>query len=112
MDAGYFLAEIGAEVSGVSLKLGHEVLEGSTDPGNVFTTPLATLHAFNGWADKFLTPSMPGTGIEDSYVSVSAKLDRATLQAVYHDFGSEATSSDYGTELDLMASFRINDTVS
>lgn len=36
--------------------------------GNVaFQTPLATKHAFNGWADKFL--STPATGLNDIYQS-------------------------------------------
>ena len=36
-----------------------------------FTTPLATLHKFQGWADKFL--ATPVNGIEDEYVNLSAR---------------------------------------
>jgi hypothetical protein len=32
-----------------------------------FTTPLATLHKFQGWADKFLTT--PVNGLADLYVN-------------------------------------------
>ena len=43
------------------MKLGFERLEGN---GTVaLQTPLATLHAFNGWADKFL--STPANGLRD-----------------------------------------------
>ena len=37
-----------------------------------FTTPLATLHKFQGWADKFLTT--PPNGIEDLYVNAGVTL--------------------------------------
>ena len=40
------------------------MLEGNGTIG--FSTPLATLHIFQGWADVFLTT--PTTGIEDFYV--------------------------------------------
>lgn len=88
---------------GFTLKAGYEVLEG--DGTNAFQTPLATLHKFNGWADKFL--STPANGLEDAYILASYKasgtdtfLDGTKLTAVYHDFdGHEA--GDYGSEFDL-----------
>ena len=44
----------------LSAGLGWEVLGGDEDePGEAFRTPLATLHAFNGWADQFLTTPGP-----------------------------------------------------
>lgn len=86
-----------------TFQLGYEELGG--DGANAFQTPLATLHAFNGWADKFLTT--PATGLEDAYGKVSYKisglnewLDDTTLTAVYHDFSGDS-SADYGSELDL-----------
>jgi hypothetical protein len=91
----------------LTVQAGFESLGGNGT--NAFQTPLATLHAFNGWADKFLTT--PANGLEDFYGRVSYIVDGlhpwlngTTLDAVYHDFRSERTSMDYGSEWDLQAS--------
>lgn len=102
VDAGetdYTLIELGGTVSGVTLKVGQEVL-GSDDGTVAFQTPLATKHAFNGWADLFL--STPAAGLEDSYVSLGTKLAGFKLAAIYHDFQADQGSSEYGTETDLL----------
>ncbi|ALP53796.1 hypothetical protein Tel_12005 [Candidatus Tenderia electrophaga] len=99
IDADYSLVEVGAAVSGVTVKLGLETLGG--DGTYAFSTPLATLHAFNGWADKFL--ATPVNGLVDTYVSVSGKLSGVKLMGVYHDFSADTGGGDYGTELDLLA---------
>ena len=85
--------------------VGTEIFEGDLVGTNItkgFTTPLGTLHKFQGWADKFLTT--PSAGIEDSYVGVNGSFAGFNGQAVWHDFQAEATSQDYGTELDLSVS--------
>ena len=59
-----------------------------------FTTPLATLHKFQGWADKFLTT--PPNGIEDMYVNAIVNLkgvgalDTLALLLSYHDYDARA----------------------
>jgi len=75
--------------------------------GMAFRTPLATLHAFQGWNDQFLTT--PDSGIDDLYFTLKYKVASWNLQAVYHDFSSEAGSSDFGTELDLSAGRKLTD---
>lgn len=60
-----------------------------------------TLHAFNGWADQFLTT--PGIGLDDLYATVKFKAGKWNLTGVYHDFSAETGSGDYGTEFDLSA---------
>ncbi len=104
VDAGYMLGELGMGISGVTFKVGVEILEGSAGNGS-FSTPLATLHAFNGWADKFL--STPGDGLEDTYLMVKGKVNQVALTGVYHDFSSETGSTDYGSELDLSAGYKV-----
>lgn len=94
----YYVLEGGVSVSGVTAKLGYEVLE--SDNGVGFNTPLATKHKFQGWADKFL--GTPGTGIEDLYLSVGTKVAGVKLLAVYHDFEAETTSADLGSEFGLV----------
>ncbi|WP_339897068.1 alginate export family protein [uncultured Gilvimarinus sp.] len=99
-DADYMLAEAGLMVGPVKLGGGYELL-GSDNGIAAFSTPLATLHKFQGWTDRFLTT--PVDGVEDFYVSVSGALGGVKLLAAYHDLASDYGSTDYGQELDLSA---------
>jgi len=98
-DANYFRVQGVWTLDALSLGAGFESL--GSDNGQGFRTPLATLHAFNGWADQFL--GTPGTGLEDLYVKAAYKIKPWSFQLVYHDFSSESDSSDYGSEIDLSA---------
>lgn len=114
----YMLLEGGVDVANIAVfKLGYEVLGadmGATTKatgvlvaaGKSFSTPLATLHAFNGWADMFL--ATPSNGLKDTYVSANTKLAGINLGAVYHDYRADHTtavlsSSSFGDEWDLVA---------
>ncbi len=100
LSSEYYLAELGYTLSGVALKGGLEVLGGDSGPGNrAFQTPQATKHAFQGWADMFLTT--PADGIKDSYLSASLPLLGGTLTGIYHDYRAELGSSHYGDEYNL-----------
>jgi hypothetical protein len=83
----------------LSVKLGYEVLGRSEQDGQ-FSTPLATLHKFNGWADKFLRT--PTDGLKDLYLTLNGKIGPVKWLATYHDFSAESTSTDYGGELDFL----------
>lgn len=87
-----------ALAGGLSLGLSYELLGGGSEPGKMFRTPLATLHAFQGWADKFLTT--PSGGIEDLFATVKYKAGKWSITGVYHDFSAETGGGDYGTEID------------
>ncbi len=111
-DAHYINAEIGVSANGFSAKVGYEEL--GSDDSVAFQTPLATAHKFNGWADKFL--ATPAGGLEDIYAKFSYKtkadaglLKDITIKAAYHDFSSERGGMDYGTEVDMLLSKKIND---
>jgi len=104
-DANYYVLEGSVAFKPVTVKLAYEVLAG--DNGVGFKTPYATLHGFQGWADKFLTT--PADGIEDLHLGLSGKLAGVTLGATYHDFQAEDSSADFGTEIDLVASWPFND---
>ena len=96
--------------AGTGLGIGAAFESLGVDPvsgGMAFRTPLATLHAFQGWNDMFLTT--PDTGIDDLYFTLKYKVASWNLQAVYHDFSSEAGSSDFGTELDVSAGRKLSD---
>lgn len=108
-DAEYYMAELGYKVKGVTLAAGYEQL-GSDDGNFAFRTPLATLHKFQGWADKFLVT--PADGIEDVYFKVAGKVGPANLAMFYHDFSADEGSADYGTEFDAVATYPINKNIS
>ncbi len=103
-DADYYLLELGGDLGPVALLAGYEVLAAGDGVG--FATPLATLHKFQGWADKFL--NTPGDGVEDLYGGVSGKLGPVKLDAVYHDFQAEDGGGSFGKELDLAATWPVN----
>jgi hypothetical protein len=106
-DLAYKFAELTATFRQFSLGAGTEIMEGNgvAGPGGKgFTTPLATLHKFQGWADKFLTT--PANGLEDRYATAGvtlkgvSALDTLGFIVSYHDYNAEATSDDYGSEWD------------
>ena len=96
IDADYAFAELGVSRSGHTIKAGVEILGG--DGRYAFQTPFATLHAFNGWADRFLTT--PAAGLVDAYVAGGGKLGGFDWLVAFHDFGADEGSADYGTEWD------------
>ncbi len=106
----YWLFEPGVKVGPASFKVGYERLEGNGTVG--LQTPLATLHAFNGWADKFLTT--PANGLRDAYLDASYKvpgmgaLAGLTLRAAWHDYGSTVGGIAYGREWNALASYPLD----
>ena len=99
-EATYSLLEIGLKNKKIGLTLGREVL--GSDHGTAFKTPLATGHAFNGWADLFL--GTPSAGLEDLYAKVTANLPQNIKGAVvYPRFQSHVTGQTWGHELDFSA---------
>lgn len=107
INASYYILEGGCKWMSLTAKAGYERLGGDGKYG--FQTPFATLHAFNGWADKFL--ATPATGLRDLYFLLSYPLEmvgrRLTLQGVFHKFDSDHDSLNYGTEFDLMAKYAV-----
>lgn len=104
-DALYLALEARVAINPVTLVGGYELL-GSDDGAKAFATPLATLHKFQGWADLFL--ATPNDGIEDLYVGISGAAGKLALGAFFHDFSSDEGSTDYGSEVDLVATYPLN----
>ncbi|PKG85799.1 hypothetical protein CXF85_03195 [Colwellia sp. 75C3] len=102
--ADYLLAEVSSAFSGIGLKLGYELL--GSDNGNYgFSTPLATLHKFNGWSDQFL--NTPKEGLADLYASVGGKVAGGKWAVIYHKFDADdasATVDDLGSEINAIYS--------
>ncbi|MFQ5635132.1 MAG: hypothetical protein ACE5G3_07360 [Gammaproteobacteria bacterium] len=104
-DADYFVIEGKAAWEQFGFRLGYEVLEGNGAAGGSFQTPLATLHAMNGWADKFL--STPAGGLEDFYIEGNVKFLQGNWRLIYHDFSANSGGGDYGDEIDFVASWKL-----
>ena len=90
----YWLVEPSLLAGGVTWKLGYEHLGG--DGSHALQTPLATLHAFNGWADKFTTT--PAAGLEDGWLSAGGKAKGVAWVVAWHDYRADAGSAHYGSE--------------
>ena len=97
--ANYLNVEIGVDTGPLHLLVGDAVLGSDSGAGVAFSTPLATLHGFQGWADKFL--ATPALGIDDRYLTAGYKVGDSSFLLTWHDFRSDAGSVKYGTELDL-----------
>ena len=88
------------------LKVGIETLEGNGV--NALQTPLATVHAFNGWADKFVGApggsQTPPNGLEDKSLELTILglggqwIGKNKIVFQYHDYESDRGSIDYGDE--------------
>jgi hypothetical protein len=103
--ARYWHLEVGGARGPAAVRVGREILGGdAAQPERRFQTPLATLHAFQGWADKFLVT--PAQGIEDDYASIGLKWRGLDVQLVWHDFEAEAVDREYGSEWDLSLAWR------
>lgn len=100
LDSRYRLVEAGYAQGPLAFKAGFESLGGGQGSGNrAFQTPLATKHAFQGWADVFL--ATPAQGVDDRYVGATVRLGGGSLQAWYHDFVPQRGGGSYGQEIDL-----------
>lgn len=104
--AHYQLLELGLVRGDYSAKIAQEVLSGNGS--SAFQTPFATLHAFNGWVDKFLIT--PERGLVDRFASVSGPIAKAQWQFAYHQFESDSRASSalsrrFGKEWDVSLSY-------
>jgi hypothetical protein len=113
--ADYIAAELGVEAKGFKILGGYEVL--GADKGvalTSFQTPLATLHKFNGWADKFLVT--PPNGLQDIYGTLGytkpkmGKLTAVSVQGNYHSYRSDRLGIDYGDEIGAQLSAKMKRT--
>ncbi len=109
--ADYIMAEAVADVAGFKLTAGYEVL--GADNGAALTsfqTPLATLHKFNGTADKFLTT--PPNGLRDLYLGAGyapkvKALPGLNAAITWHRYESDRLSQNYGTEWNAQIGWKI-----
>jgi hypothetical protein len=109
-DLGFLSVEATLTHGPVSVRVAHDELEGNGTRG--FSTPLGSLHAFNGWSDAFISNGAKTTvdGLRDANATLTWAtgvkwdyLSNLVVTARYHNFEAERTGVDLGSELDLMA---------
>ncbi|MAD74681.1 MAG: hypothetical protein CML20_07820 [Rheinheimera sp.] len=88
----------------LTLQAGQERLAGNSQ--SAFQTPLATLHAFSGFADLFL--NTPNTGLRDNWLEAKTKLKDIAITLAYHRFDSDLGSQKYGDEWNASAGYAVN----
>lgn len=74
--------------------------------GQGFVTPLATVHAFNGFADVFINQRLGlagGEGLTDFYTGLSTKVSDITFKSSIHAFFDDSVNDFYGWEIDAVA---------
>ncbi|MDH7944054.1 uroporphyrinogen-III C-methyltransferase [Pseudohongiella sp. SYSU M77423] len=98
-DVNYHHAGLGLTHAGWRIGWAHESLGADSSAGVAMQTPLATLHAFQGWADKFLTT--PTAGMRDNQFSVSGVVAGFALQLHHHDYQADVSGLDYGKEWNI-----------
>jgi len=108
--ADYLAGKLGTTIGCVNLWLAGERL-GSDSGSYGFSTPLATLHKFNGWSDQFL--GTPAYGLDDINIGAGGKYQGYAWKAVYHDFSShKAGPGGLGTELNLSLATKLSKKIS
>lgn len=86
-----------------------EVLRGDGREG--FRTPLATVHAFHGFADVFLPLAGFPQGLIDGRIEIGYRIPfgkGVRLRWIHHWFRPATGSGRYGKELDAVATWTIN----
>ncbi len=109
-DTEYYNVNVGVNYNGIIAGIGYEYLGDKGSGNTAFQTPLATLHAMNGWADLFL--STPNEGLEDLSIKLGYNAGQyGKIVGIYHDFQSvvknTAGDDDLGTEIDIAYNYKI-----
>lgn len=105
----YWLVEPSFSWKGTTFRAGWEHLGGNGT--HALQTPLATLHAFNGWADKFL--STPNRGLDDRYLAASGgfgpgpRASKFNWALAWHDYQADQGGADYGREWNASLGFPV-----
>jgi hypothetical protein len=106
IDADYIQASGKLDWNGTNIGAEY-MLMGSNGNGTYgFQTPLATKHAFNGWAEMFLTTPPKGLATVDAFAGT--KIFDATLLAKYYRFKSDFKDLSYGDEWDVSLNYKFS----
>lgn len=114
VDALYFRGDISTNYNGFIFGASYESLGEADGGAHGFTTPLATLHKWQGFADVFLgyTAGSNTYGLNDLCAKVGyADANFGKFLAFYHIFSTQETmggfDDDAGTEIDFLYTYNI-----
>ena len=103
-NVGYHRIELSYPISQVTVK---GIVERLGSDGKVaFQTPFATLHAFNGFADMFLTT--PTNGLREQALQLAFPVLKAKATLSWHHFNSDYADIHYGNEVDASLAYELN----
>ncbi len=112
VDAMYYRVDVGTVYNGFIFGVAYESLGEAEDNSHGFTTPLATLHKWQGFADVFLGYTAGSTkfGLNDAYAKIGyADPKYGKILGFYHDFSAKEslanTVDDAGSEFDLLYTY-------
>lgn len=105
--AGYSHLKVSTKQWDTDFTLGWEYLDAD------FVTPVATVHAFNGFADAFINPRIGlvrNPGISDLYISHTTPLFWGLKFSQFlHLIGDNNSGFDYGWEYDAVLAKKFNE---
>ena len=114
-DADYYKLGLSTTFDAFTVGVAYELLGEAGSGANEFYTPLATLHAMNGWADVFLKGTGFNVGLEDISLKVGYNAGAmGKVTAIYHSFQSDKDLNGYddlGSELDIAYKYKINNNI-
>ncbi len=96
--ANYWRVSGGVSYRRISVQLTQERLGSDNNAG--FITPFATVHRFQGWADKFAALT-PDEGLVANFVTVAGRWPGFRYRIQYHDFDTDSGSRNVGREFGL-----------
>lgn len=102
--AKFWRASAGISYKRISFQLTQERLGSDDDTG--FITPFATLHRFQGWADKFAAAT-PDEGLVANFLTIAGRWPGFRYRIQYHDFDTDIGSQNIGREFGLHVQHRI-----
>ncbi len=105
----YFRGRVGVDRDICFYGLGFERMTSDAGAGR-FRMPLGTNHAFNGYADAFLT--VPVGGLVDYYGWIGTKAFGFKHTVTLHNFSSEVGNVSLGWEVDYVAARKLTEKTS
>lgn len=115
VDAMYYRLDASTKYNGFILGAAYESLGEADGESHGFTTPLATLHKWQGFSDVFLgyTAGSTAFGLNDAYAKLGyASPSFGKFLGIYHNFSAKestvGTTDKAGSEFDVLYGYKFS----